>query len=402
MYRFLLYFMMDVIPTEILSMILTMYISNSGQGDAIRLRELQNRILTASLVSKSWNNILLDTLHAHASPVHTVMDLNEIVHVSTCHGDDPSDVCTPDSLTGRLFSRVGSVTVKDSDTPSSDDHREALPKIMQGIRAMSTFANHISYLNVELPESCRNISSFDCSMLEAFPRLQELHLKKFKTVDNLKDRFPEHIRRLYIEYGEIWTRNNLHSHSISIFDLPPHAHLDFCSIQKPGTLGVISRQIMEQTAVCEVDSLYLLMSVAVEDPELVHMFQKPYKEGAYVPPHILGDWEVVEMSHRATDSACTTLLESLRSSPTLKTLTISGEASQSVKIIPCAAMNESEDLSWISSITEQASSLLYGMSGEELSDRLDLLQVMNATESLPHSLHLVVQSEGEDFRFVID
>jgi len=389
--------MMDAIPTELLSMILTMYISNSDQDDAVRLRELQNRILTASLVSKSWNKVLSDNLHD--SSVHTVMDVNEVAHV----------VCSrSSSLAERLFSRVGGLHVKDmpgeassSSSSSVDDYREVLPKILQGIRVISTFAHHISYLNVELPEGCRNISSFDCSILEAFPRLKELHLKKFKTIENLKYHFPEHIKRLYIEYGEIWMRNNLHSHSISIFDLPPHAHLDFCRIQKPGTLGVISRQIMEQITECEIDSLFLLMSVAVDDPELVDMFQKPYKEGAYVPPHILGDWEVVEMSHRATDRACTILLESLQTSPTLQTLAISGEASQSVKIVPSVAMKESEDLSWISSITEQASSLLYGMSGEELSHRLDLLHVMNVRESLPHNLHLVLSGESEDFRFVV-
>ena len=82
-------------------------------------------------------------------------------------------------------------------------------------------------------------------------------------------------------------------------------------------------------------------------------------------------------------------------------MAISGEASQSVKIVPSVAMKESEDLSWISSITEQASSLLYGMSGEELSHRLDLLHVMNVRESLPHNLHLVLSGESEDFRFVV-
>lgn len=397
---------MEHIPTELLSVILTKYISSHDQQKgAVRLRDLQNRILTASSVSKVWNRVLIDDQDAPAT-VHTMIELKEVMDVSKYYDADQSLGATMSygQSTAKLFSRVGGVILKDTED-ASYDYEESLPKIMRGIRAISSFGKNISYLEVELPESCRNTSSFDCSILTAFPKLRELRLQKFKTFDNLKEHFPKYVKRLYLEYGEKWERDVLHSHSISIFDLPSHAQLDFCSIRKSGTLGVISRQIMDQISECEIDALFLLMSVAVQDADLLEMFQKPYKEGAYVPPHILGDWELVEMSHRATDSACTILLESLRTSSMLRSLAISGEASQSLKIIPSFAMNESADLSWISSITEQSSSLLYGMSGEELTHRLDILQVMRIPEFkqgvAPHNLQIAISEDDKNVQFVI-
>lgn len=404
---------MDVIPTELLSMILSMYISNAGHGEAIRLRELQERLVTASIVSKSWNKVLFDAQCMPAS-VHAIMDLEEVEKL--CEYTLDVDLSERSSM-GHLFSRVRGVIIRrlQEDTGAKTalfDDVIRLPKVMKGLGTLSVFAKHISYLDVELPDSCRKISSFDCSMLDSFPMLEELRLQKFKTVDNLKHHFPKGIKRLVLEYGEIWERDVLQSHSISIVDLPCQAQLDFCSIRKAGTLGIVSRQIINQIRILHVDALYVLMSVAVEDRELLTLFQKPYREGAYVPPHILADWEVIEMSHRATDRACTILLEHVSASNMLQSLTVSGEACQSLKIIPSLSMNESEDLSWISSITEQASSLLYGMSGEELKHRLDILQMMRISDEVSsphfmiHKLHIDVCGDDEDdgkrFQFIID
>lgn len=396
---------MDRIPEELLSTILTMYISSKSQEDTVSLGELRNRVLTASLVSKFWKHVVLDTRHSPAT-VHTRMNLEELSKLSEYHRSDnmAGFALSSESSTRKLFSRVRGVTIQDGTRSDT-----IFPKIVQGIHVVSAFANHISYLCVDLPESCRNTSNFDCSILDAFPMLEELRLQKFKTIENLKQHFPKHIKRLQIEYGEIWERDILHSHSISIFDLPSHAQLDFCRIQKSGTVGVISRQIINQIRECHINSLFLLMSVAVDDVELIELFQKPYKEGAYVPPHILGDWEVVEMSHRATDSACTLLLEYLSASSLLRKLTIVGEACQSLKIIPSISMSEPEDLYWISGITEQASSLLYGMSGEEFQERLELLQMMKLSNTettssryTMNNLHVSVCEEQRIISFLVE
>ena len=102
----------------------------------------------------------------------------------------------------------------------------------------------------------------------------------------------------------------------------------------------------------------------------MQLYQRPYREGAYVPPHILGDWDAIETSHRAADSACTSLLENLARSTELQSIQFRGMCSESVKIVPSLPQQELDMLLWISKITEQASSLLFGMSGIELLDRV--------------------------------
>eukprot|EP00890_Picochlorum_soloecismus_P002509 jgi/Picsp_1/3259/NSC_06099-R1_hypothetical protein CHLNCDRAFT_58449 [Chlorella variabilis] len=146
--------------------------------------------------------------------------------------------------------------------------------------------------------------------------------------------------------------------------------LEYLEVRKSGTLGLITRQLVDQCKTVQVDALYLLLGVTVTDQELVQLYQRPYREGAYVPPHILGDWDAIETSHRAADSACTSLLEFLAHSPELESIQFGGMCSESVKIVPALPQQELDMLLWISKITEQASSLLFGMSGIELMDRL--------------------------------
>jgi hypothetical protein len=54
-------------------------------------------------------------------------------------------------------------------------------------------------------------------------------------------------------------------------------------------------------------------------------------------------------------------------------------------------------LSWISSITEQASSLLYGMNGEEFQERLAALKMMRVI----NSDRMQIDTTESSFRFQI-
>jgi len=124
------------------------------------------------------------------------------------------------------------------------------------------------------------------------------------------------------------------------------------------------------------------------DQELVHLYQRPYREGAYVPPHILGDWDAIETSHRAADAACTSLLEFLAHSRELQSIRFRGMCSESLKIVPALPQLELEMILWISKITEQASSLLFGMSGMELMGRVIQLVQMRLLEHEKISIDL--------------
>lgn len=128
------------------------------------------------------------------------------------------------------------------------------------------------------------------------------------------------------------------------------------------------------------------------DTDLVTFFERPYREGAYVPPHILGDWDAVEASNVAADSTADELLLGLASCPVLEKLTFSGKCATSVKLVPGRAGTLSKSLFWLHGVIQHATLFLYGMSGAECLDRLLDMQGMG---KIPSG---VLEIELEDLR----
>ena len=400
---------MDCIPTDVLGVILLHYLraedavldrellkehSNGLAKEAVRLGELRRRVVCAFMVCSTWKALLLDDHALHDGGICTHLSLKEASDLFESEGL---------SIDMVIFSRVSGLIICSMPNMGQWTYWDNYPQIANTLRiAIPRISPQLKYLFLEMPDSCRTLSEFDCSLLTDYTNLDSLVLKKFKNYSRL-DELPISLKKLHIEYGEIWERDVLTSHSASIVSIGPNVMLEEVYIEKIGVLGIISRQVIDQIQKMTVNAMYILMGVTIDDEELVELFQKPYKEGAYVPPHILGDWNAVETSHRATDTTCTFMLQNLSQSKVLKALAFAGEGAQSLKIIPALSGNEGPTLEWISGVTEQASSLLYGMSGEELKHRLDVLQMMKGMESTK-ALEIVMPQDSHQhtFTFTID
>jgi hypothetical protein len=88
---------------------------------------------------------------------------------------------------------------------------------------------------------------------------------------------------------------------------------------------------------------------------------------------VLSDWDMIEASHRATDLTCSQMLEQLAERQNvLRRLRIVEEAG-SIKVVPAEDGDEIPSLTFVSSISEHQSQLMYGLSGSEFQERRDLL-----------------------------
>ncbi len=99
---------------------------------------------------------------------------------------------------------------------------------------------------------------------------------------------------------------------------------------------------------------------------------------------VLGDWDMIEASHRATDLTCSQMLEQIARQSTLRRLRIVEEAG-SIKVVPVEDGDEIRSLSWVSSISEHQSQLMYGLSGSEFQDRRDLLLAAKLRRGATHT-----------------
>lgn len=373
-----------MLPQDVLGIILMKYVTKSeepvdGTRDSVSLSTLQKRLWTAFAVCSSWRQSVKDS--SCMGDIHVKLDIYEALKL--CQPTDGESDHQPPSRS--LFDFLYNTATGMIIIPSWNGHILQYKCPSSFLQHVAMLAPRLEYLEVELPDTWRNNSSFIADTIKSLKSLKELVLRKFTMYD--LEHLPGSLCHLTLEYGEVWEKDILTSHSISIVNIPSGIFLESLSVKKIGVVGVITRQALQQVAHLSIDALYVLISVAVEDTELLDVFQRPYREGAYVPPHILGDWNAVETSHRATDAACTVLLESMGNSETLwSSMTISGEGAHSIKIIPSLSGQEYYTLSWISGITEQASSLLYGMNGEEFQERLAALTMMRVID--PDRMHI--------------
>jgi hypothetical protein len=122
-------------------------------------------------------------------------------------------------------------------------------------------------LTILLPDAARDVSLFDSKWIRELKRLERLELRRFK--DYQLDCLPVSLRSVVLEYGQVWVRDILSSHSISVLSLPVQCKLEHLEVRKAGTLGLITRQLVEQCKTVHVDALYLLLGVTVSGMLLV-------------------------------------------------------------------------------------------------------------------------------------
>jgi hypothetical protein len=247
---------------------------------------------------------------------------------------------------------------------------------------------------------------FMCRALQPLSCLRRLSLSGY--FDYELEGLPPSLDCLRVEYAGKWTASVLSSHGISVLTLPPNVCLETLHVSKNGVLGIVANDLTERCLEVTIDAKYVLLGVSIiSDPTLVTAFERPYREGDYVPPHILGDMDAVELSNMAADRSAAHLLTALAESPKLHRLTFSGECATSVKLIPCsgAVTNEhspvstslaaAQQISWVHNITKQATLYLYGMSGAELLDRLlDLRAAGRLSET---ALNIAIEDDQGSF-----
>lgn len=372
---------MDALPEELLRLILVKFLSLSAEEDGRRtgttsragttsttLSTVAKRFAHGCSTSRDFRAILMDTYTPQQISVAITFDELAVLTQYLSTLADPRRARPGTSSARRLFETwVGELELL------GDPHVQQTTKIFSTtLDEFSAVPNALKRLHITAPEHWRS-EVFECDVLEGLSGLEELTIHKFKDVHMMRQ-LPRSLKRLDIGYGGIFHRDVLSSHGISILDLPQHLELEHLRVSKRGTVGVVLRQLLEQTATVEVDCKYLLIGVTVEDPDgaIVSLFRNPFLEGRYVPPHVLADWDMIEASHRATDLTCSQMLEQIARAHLLRRLRVSEEAG-SVKVVPVSEGDEMASLRWVSSISEHQSQLMFGLSGSEFQARRDVL-----------------------------
>ncbi|KAL4435409.1 hypothetical protein ABPG77_006171 [Micractinium sp. CCAP 211/92] len=214
---------------------------------------------------------------------------------------------------------------------------------------------------------------FDSAALQGLEQLAVLSLGSF--ADFKLDRLPASLRRLALSFDG-------QNQELSVPALPDHiSRLELLRVEKPGALGVCLDELAGRVLTVELHAHELLLGVTVADPKLIRTFERPYREGNFVPPHIWGDEEADDNSKHAAELAANHWLASLPESTMLERFRLCGPAAHSCKFMPVAAPSQRDSLKWLWSVVRlQGLHNLYGLSGREMQARQQLFEGRLAIE----------------------
>ncbi|PRW33578.1 TMV resistance N [Chlorella sorokiniana] len=223
---------------------------------------------------------------------------------------------------------------------------------------------HLRHLHLQAPVSQPDLpAAFDSAVLQPLQQLAVLSLGSFSGFD--LSQLPPSLRRLRLAYDG-------QTRVLPVPQLPEHVSLEVLRLEKPGALGICMDNVWAQVAELEVHAQELLIGVPVEDPRLIATFERPYREGNFVPPHIWGDEEADDNSKQAADMAANHLLATLPSCPRLQRVRVVGAAAASLKFMP-AAPHAAASLQWLWSVVRlQGLHNLLGLSAHEMEARQQL------------------------------
>lgn len=239
--------------------------------------------------------------------------------------------------------------------------------------ALAPFAR-LRHLHLRAPVSSPGEPAvFDSAALQGLGQLAVLSLGSF--ADFQLDRLPASLRRLALAYDG-------QSRQLSVPALPDHiSRLELLRVEKPGALGICLDELAGRVLSVEAHAHELLLGVTVADPKLIRTFERPYREGNFVPPHIWGDEEADDNSKRAAELAANHWLASLPESAVLERFRLCGPAAHSCKFMPVAAPRQRDALKWLWSVVRlQGLHNLYGLSGREMQARQQLFEGRLALE----------------------
>lgn len=213
---------------------------------------------------------------------------------------------------------------------------------------------------------------FDGAAVRDLGQLTQLSLGSF--ADFQLDHLPTSLRRLHLRY-DTQTRR------LSMPLLPPQTtRLDLLRLEKPGALGLLLDDVLGRVAELDIEAQELLLGVSVHDQRLVATFERPYREGNFVPPHIWGDEEADDKSKQAAEMAGNYFLSELPNCARLQRLRLAGGAAASAKFMP-VRHGARDSLAWLWSVVRmQGLQNLYGLSGCEIKARQQLFDTRLSIE----------------------
>ncbi|EFN53783.1 hypothetical protein CHLNCDRAFT_58449 [Chlorella variabilis] len=206
---------------------------------------------------------------------------------------------------------------------------------------------------------------FDSAAVRDLQLLQQLSLGRF--ADFQLEHLPSSLRRLRLAYDG-------QTRTLSMACLPDHiTNLDLLQLEKPGALGLCIDDCWSRVAQLDVRCRELLIGVPVQDRQLIATFERPYREGNFVPPHIWGDEEADDNSKQAAEMTANHFLATLPCcSSRLERLRLEGAAAASTKFMPVLPHGRAS-LQWLWSVVRlQGLHNLYGLSGHEMQARQQL------------------------------
>ena len=282
---------------------------------AVPIHEVCRRIVTLKSVCTAWRDVMVDSppcicvemsiedaMHIHENAHVGVMRRILMPHpmtalvIRSCHRDttghtdgdskvyngnggdndvNRGDIASPTSHRTRLCStntrgatEFSMETIAKWYANSFDEHhieerRCIEERFKHGLQTLIANGQDLLYLYIEAPDAWRTFAVFDVNWISMCTQLQVLALKHFKSYVLYKGLSPS-LRSLSLEFGEIWVREILSSHSISTVDLPDNLRLQHLHIAKHGTVGLACEQVMAQCEEVLVDAMYVLLGVSVD------------------------------------------------------------------------------------------------------------------------------------------
>ena len=207
---------------------------------------------------------------------------------------------------------------------------------------------------------------FNSEPIKSLQNLTDLHLSGVEEFD--LSSLPRSLRNIELYFPFL---GNLDGHAAfsMVPPLPDYLSLDQYSILSLNEVGIGLGELWNCCKRINIHAGGCLIGVPVPDPELIHRFERPYREGRYVPPHILGDFEALELSNRAADATLDYMLTGMSHSLLLEQLSIC-EKAQSLKLVPAAVGTSGASVKFLQSVCRHKTAYLYGCSEVEMIDRL--------------------------------
>ncbi len=257
--------------------------------------------------------------------------------------------------------------------------------------------NKLEYLQLDCPRTTvwSDIGTqFSAYPIQSLKNLTHLCLIEFDMYD--LDDLPLSVHDLILVYPE---RQGERGDSFSMCPtLPKESQLDVFQIMSFCTLGIALDELWNTCRHIKIDAPCVLLGVPVDNPEVIRLFERPYREGRYVPPHILADGEALEASIKTVDETIDCMLKGLARSSKTEILQFSSNTSKMIKVVPGTGGGKSVE--FLHNVCRSRIMYVYGVTTDDIMGRVEYLE---ASCLLPrHAFDMACNDETGDYRITVD